>query len=87
MFAPIRNVALVDLQIDPLGIRLVGGDDLATRRPYPNKMYAVACRKQGQKAINGILIETAKPVEELDYTPVGPLKPSRRAVPSSGSRW
>jgi hypothetical protein len=44
------------------------GVDLATRRPYPNKRYAVACRREGRKAIEGILIENSPPVEKLDYT-------------------
>ena len=65
---PYRNVALIDLHVDPLGLHLVGGEDLVTRRPYPNKSYAVACRKQGQKAIDGILIETDKPIDDLSTT-------------------
>lgn len=52
------NVELVDLRIDELGVFLQGGKDLTTRRPYPNKRYVVACRKVGQKAIDGILFET-----------------------------
>lgn len=67
LFSPFRNVSLMDLEIKPLGIHLMGGIDLTTRRPYPNKRYAVACRKQGHKAIDGILIETAKPVDVLRY--------------------
>jgi hypothetical protein len=52
------NVELVDLRIDELDVFLRGGKDLATRRPYPNRHYVVACRKVGQKAIDGILIES-----------------------------
>jgi hypothetical protein len=68
LFSPFRNISLIDLQIKPLGIDLVGGEDLVTRRPYPNKHYAVACRKRGHKAIDGILIETESFVSELFYT-------------------
>lgn len=68
LFSRFKNVALIDLEVDPLGLRLEGGIDLATRRPYPNKYYAVACRKKGHKAINGILIETETMPEELSYT-------------------
>lgn len=57
-FSPFREVELVDLTIACLGITLIGGKDLATRRPYPNKRYAVACRKRGLRATDGILIET-----------------------------
>jgi hypothetical protein len=42
------------------------GKELDTRRPYPNKEYAVACRRQGRKAIDGILIETAKFIGRFD---------------------
>jgi hypothetical protein len=62
------EVALIDLEISPLGIHLRGGVDLATRRPYPNRWYAVACRKLGTKAIDGILIETGGRVDELHMT-------------------
>jgi hypothetical protein len=68
LYSPFENVALIDLKIEPLGFFLIGGQDLVTRRPYPNKHYAVACRKQGQKAINGILIETLRPEAEIVVT-------------------
>lgn len=57
-FSPFQAVELVDLAIPELDFKLAGGKDLATRRPYPNKRYAVACRKIGRKAIDGIFIET-----------------------------
>jgi hypothetical protein len=62
------QVELIDLEISPLGLHLRGGVDLATRRPYPNKWFAVACRKLGTKAIDGILIETPKRLDELHMT-------------------
>jgi hypothetical protein len=68
LFSPFKNVALIDLEIHPLGMRLRGGVDLITRRPYPNKRYAVACRKKGHKAIDGLLIETAAPLDKLTTT-------------------
>lgn len=49
---------LIDITIEEFGIVLAGNKDLATRRPYPNKNYLVGCKKQGQKAIDGILIDT-----------------------------
>jgi hypothetical protein len=67
LYSPFR-VELIDFTIDPVGIRLVGGVDLATRRPYANKFYAVACRKRGKKAIDGIFIETAAGIDELHTT-------------------
>lgn len=51
---------LSDLTINELGLKLFGEKDLGTRRPYPNKQFHVACRKKGQKAMNGILIDAAK---------------------------
>src|ERR1700683_4536693 len=68
LFCPFRNTALIDLEIKPLGIHLLGGVDLTTRRHYPNKRYAVACRKRGHKAFDGILIETETRVTDLLYT-------------------
>lgn len=56
---------LVDLKCDELGLSLKGGQDLTARRPYPNKNYLVACRKIGQKAMDGILIETLEPMREF----------------------
>lgn len=62
------RVALIELEVSPFGLHLAGGIDLATRRPYPNKWYSVACRKLGNKAIDGILIETGAPLDELHTT-------------------
>ena len=66
-FSSYRYVELIDLDIKPFGLHLEGGKDLATRRPYPNKRYAVACRKRGKKAIDGILLETGWPVNQFTY--------------------
>jgi hypothetical protein len=59
------NIELVDLRIDELGLFLRGGKEITTRRPYPNKHFNVACRNIGRKAVDGILIETDKPLAEL----------------------
>jgi hypothetical protein len=59
-------VSVVDMEIPSLGLRLLGNVDLTTRRPYPNKHYAVACRKRGHKAVDGIFIDTGEPVEHID---------------------
>lgn len=48
--------SLVDLTSPELGLNLIGGKELTARRPYPNKHYLVACRKVGQKAVNGFLV-------------------------------
>lgn len=67
VYWPYKNAAIVDLEIETLGLHLVGGVDLITRRPFPNKRLKVACRKRGHnKAFNGILIETSGPVDEFD---------------------
>ena len=59
------NVALATLDSDALGLHLTG-KELDTRRPYPSKEYAVACRRQGRKAIDGILIETPQFIGRFD---------------------
>lgn len=48
---------IIDVSIPELGLVLVGGKDITARRPYPNKRYLIACRKTGQKAIAGILVD------------------------------
>jgi hypothetical protein len=68
LLSPFKRVSLVDLKIEPIGIHLLGGVDLTTGRPYPNKHYAVACRKQGRKPLDGILIETKRFIERMSYT-------------------
>ena len=68
LFSPFKYVELFELEIEPLGLHLRGGIDLATRRPYPNRHYAVACRKEGKKAIDGILLDTATVLDEFRAT-------------------
>ena len=52
------RVELLSVVVPEFGLRLVGGKDVVARKPYPNKRYLVACRKQGQKAISGLLLST-----------------------------
>jgi len=69
LYSPFKNVAIVDVTIEPFGLRLAGGVDLATGRPYPNNHYAVACRKnKTRKALEGLLIEVPGPVDEWRMT-------------------
>jgi hypothetical protein len=52
------SVYLADLTIPELGIMLRDGHEITTRRPHLNKRFYVACRTLGQRAVNGLLIET-----------------------------
>jgi hypothetical protein len=62
-------VKLVELTLEPPGLYLRDGIELASGRPYPNKGYIVACRRQrSRKAIDGILIETDRPEGDLICT-------------------
>lgn len=54
------DVELVDVRIDQFGLHLRGGVEVAARKPYPNKQYHVACKKVGQKAICGILLDVGE---------------------------
>lgn len=56
---------LIDFHCPALGLKLRSGIELVARRPYPNKNYLVACRKVGQKAIDGFLVETTERVTEF----------------------
>lgn len=57
--------SLIDFECPDLGLMLRNGHELVARRPYPNKNYLVACRKIGQKAIDGILIETPARMQQF----------------------
>ena len=57
---------LLDLTVKELGLTLVGGKDLATRRPFPNKHFLVGCRKVRKTAMNGILIESREALSSYD---------------------
>ncbi|PLY35848.1 hypothetical protein F164LOC_18310 [Pectobacterium carotovorum] len=56
---------LIDVSIPELNLVLKNGVDLMVKTPYPNKCYKVACRKKGRKAINGLFIETDKPIDDI----------------------
>ncbi|OLF81929.1 hypothetical protein AWH63_10330 [Marinobacter sp. C18] len=52
-----RHVELIDYRVANHNLTLKAGEELVTRRPHPNKTYQVACRRIGQKAIDGLLFE------------------------------
>lgn len=56
---------LIDFHCPALGLKLRNGIELVARRPYPNKRYMVACRKIGQKAVNGFMVETTERLREF----------------------
>jgi len=66
-YATFREIAFVDLKLSSEGRELFATCDLITGRPYPNKRFAVACRKMGRrKAFDGILIETPAFLERFE---------------------
>jgi hypothetical protein len=67
LYSPFKHVALVKLGIEPFGFEFQA-DELRTGRPYPNRWYAVGCLRRGRKAVDGILIETPKVVDEFRCT-------------------
>ncbi|TXI24943.1 MAG: hypothetical protein E6Q67_01705 [Roseateles sp.] len=62
------HAELLDVAVPEIGLSLIGGKDIVARRPYPNKCFLVACRKVGQRAINGLLVEA--PAHLATYTSV-----------------
>ena len=52
------DVTLVDVKIPKLDLTLTSGIDLKTNRPYPNKTYQVACRKDVRVLTAGLIVET-----------------------------
>lgn len=73
----VHSCELLSLQVEELGLSL-SQYDLATRKPYDNKRFSVACRRIGSKAIEGLLIEaeghvpayTSTAVWKVGVTPV-----------------
>lgn len=68
LYSELKNVTIIDVTIQPHGLRLVGGADITTGRPYPNKRYTVVRRKAWRRAVDGILIETPRTARELFCT-------------------
>jgi hypothetical protein len=65
----LEDIQLDDLTVEPFGLKLRGGMELATRRPYPNRNYLVACRRQAtKKAVDGILLAFSSHVDHLHVT-------------------
>lgn len=59
-----NDISILSLEVPELDIFLTS-EDLAIRKPFPNKCYHVACKRKGKKAIKGILIESEKHLEEF----------------------
>jgi hypothetical protein len=59
------EVKLVDFSIPSLGVHFCEGKELVARKPYPNKCYLVACRKKGNKAMDGIILSIDKWQEKI----------------------
>lgn len=55
------NVRLEQVEIPEFNFKGLDGEDIATRRPYPNKRYQVGCRKIGKKALSGFLFDIESP--------------------------
>jgi hypothetical protein len=53
----LQTLDLVDITCTELGLNLKNGQEVTVRRPWQNKKYRVVCRKTGQKAISGIMVE------------------------------
>lgn len=51
------DVQLVDVVCAEFGLKLRNSSEIVARRPFPNKRYHVVCRKAGQKAMIGLLVE------------------------------
>lgn len=56
------------MNIDDGTLLSKGAAAISARRPYPNKRYSVVCRKQGNKAIDGLLIETDEGKMQIKVT-------------------
>lgn len=59
------SVELVDVQIPELDILLQNGREITVRFPSPNKRIHYVCRKKGRRGVQGILLNTDKPVSDI----------------------
>lgn len=67
-YVPGSSCSLIDLSCPELGLQLLGGVDLSTGTPWPNRNYLVAMKKGGRKAIDGFFVETPRHVPEFTTT-------------------
>ena len=65
---PADKCELLKVCSTELGIQLIGGIDVVGRRPFPNKRYAVACRREGGKTVHGLLIQADRHISEFNVT-------------------
>jgi hypothetical protein len=65
LYSQVLTAEIVDLSIEKFGLNLVGGVDLVTKRPYPNKGYHVASRKVGRRSVDGLFIEVPARIDEF----------------------
>lgn len=63
-----HRALLIDLDLHPFDLHLVGGKDLNIGHPYPNRIYTVGCRKDRRRITDGILIETGSFVPRFRAT-------------------
>jgi hypothetical protein len=71
--------SIIDMSIPEVGITLVGGRDVMTRTPYPNKHYVLPCAK-GRKAEQGMLIDVGDAPDEMTLVTRWAIDAERVAV-------
>lgn len=57
---------LEKIDIPAFGYIGLHGDQIDTRKPFPNKLYSVGCRKQGKKAVSGFIFDIDTPPEHFE---------------------
>lgn len=67
IYAPNVSVApqLVDVRIPEIDLYLEAGLQLRTSKPYPNKGYIVASKKEERSASNGLVVQTPEFLSEF----------------------
>lgn len=60
-----HSAELLEFSVPDLGIYLTAKGDLVTRHPYPNRCYSVGCRRDGNRADDGLLIEAGGRVDRF----------------------
>lgn len=65
---PADKCELLKITSAELGIQLIGGVDVVGRRPFPNKRYAVACRREGGRPVHGLLVQADGHISEFSVT-------------------
>lgn len=60
----VKSCEMTGLKIEQLGVSF-SAEQIATRKPYPNKRFHVACRRNNRRAVQGLLFSVGAAPREF----------------------